>query len=879
MVTLNIDGSVITVEDGTTVLEAAKQIGIHIPTLCYDKRLMPYGASFFCAVEVKTNGREMLAPACVTTVAEGMEVTTHSPKVVETRRTQLMLILASHPLACPTCAAAGNCRLQDLVREYEVGEVIFSRDNREYHVDNRSHFIRINMDVCIKCGLCVRICDEVQGQGEISFVKRGTELDVCTYFGKPLECEFCGNCAQICPVGAISSKWLGGTGREFELSRTHTVCSFCSLGCAVTLCAKNEKIVKATAPENAPNEGMLCVKGRYGWPYIYSEERLTRPLIRQNGSLREVQWDEALQFVADGFLRTKRDFTPMSLAALGSARLTNEEAYVFNRFVRTVLGTPHLDHAGGHAYRPLTDALGPALGYPASTNSVREIRNAELILLLGADLTESHPVAKNEVIMATGPLRNGRVVVVDSVRTKLCERSGIALLTRPGAEHLVAYAMLREIIYNGRCDPDALRGIEEGFEDLLASLKEYSPDDVAKLTGASPDAIRQAALEYAEAGRATIILTTGMNGSGNHVALAQAAAALALVTGRIGKKSCGIHVFGEKANSQGAIDMGLAPELLPGFQSLVDEGALRKFETAWGSPLPREKALDARKILQQAENREIRCLYVVGENPVETYPDRRQTQRALANLDFLVVQDLFLSSTAGMAHAVLPAASFAEKTGTYTSAERRVHLLRPVINLTGPKSDLEIFQALASRMGNHLKYEKPEHVMEEIAKLVDEYKGISYERLDDYGVQWPCREIGHPGTAVLYETGFPQGKAGVTPAQPIRDDAGEEFPFHVIPRVVKFHSGSTSQWSRSLMTVCPEQWAEMNPDDMIALGIGNGDRIKIGSSTGESIRTRAKESVRALEGSVIVPDHFPALKLNHIRSWDQPFPRCRVDRL
>ncbi len=879
MVTLFIDGEQITVESGTSVLNAAERWGIRIPTLCYDHRLSPYGACGICVVEVTVNGRKFIALSCLTAVEEGMRVATHSPDVVQARRRQLMLLLRSHPLLCPTCDAAGDCKLQDLVREYEIAEVEFPAESRAYHIDNQSHFIRFNMNLCVKCWLCVRICEEIQGENELSMVRRGLACEVTTDFGRALNCEFCGQCAQICPVGAISSKWQVSTGRPFELTKIETVCSFCSLGCTLALEAKDETIVYVNSPPEGPNEGNLCVKGRYGWPYVYSKERLNKPLVRKNGLLEEVEWDEALSFVAEQFKRIRSVSSPGSLAALGSARLTNEEAYAFNRFVRTVMETPHLDHGAGYAYSGLVDGLGPTLGYPASTHSIREIRNARVIVLFGADLSETHPVAKNEVIIATGPTRDGKVVVVDSVRTRLCDHRGIQLLTLPGTEYLVAFAMLKEILDKGLCDEQALGSIEDGVADLAASLEEYSPENMGRLAGVDPEMIRRAATEYAEAPTATIVLTAGVSQAANSVELAQAAANLALVTGRLEKESCGVHVLGEKANSQGAIDMGLAPDLLPGFHSISDEKSRAKFETVWGFPLPSERGLGARQILSKAETQEIRGLYVVGENPLETYPDRSQVERALRKLELLVVQDLFLTPTARMAHAVFPAKAFVEKRGTYTSAERRVQLLRPIRTVSGPRSDLEIFTSLAARMGRPFEnYAAPEQVMEEIANLVKEYAGISYLRLGEHKITWPSTNQRISWAEPLY-AGSPPLKPRLVPAPPLVEESRSgEFPFYLIPRVLKFHSGSFSQWSPSLMEVSPDGIAEMNREDMLAKGLKEDDRIRVTSSTGDSLELRVKRSWRAVSGSIIVPRHFALLKLNRLTTWNEPQMKVRVEK-
>lgn len=880
MVTLTIDGVEVTVERGATILEAAQKAGIRIPTLCHDKRLIPYGACRLCVVEVTARGRTRTMPACFNPARDGMEVATHTPKLIEARRLQLMLLLRSHPLLCPSCDAAGSCELQNLVHEYEVGELPFPRENRYFHVDNESPFIRFNMNLCIKCGMCVRICDEIQGERELSFINRGMATEVSTDFGRPLECELCGQCASICPVGAISSKWLVGTGRLFELKRTDTTCSFCSLGCRLTLGEKDGKVVYVSSPPQSPNEGNLCVKGRYGWPYIYAEERLTKPLIRKNGALVETDWNEALSFVADRLKALKSTRGATSLAALGSARLTNEEAYVFNRFVRTVMETPNLDHAGGYSYHAMTEAVWPMLGYPASPNSIREIRNSEVIVLFGADLNETHPVAKNEVIQAHDRKR-AQVIVVDSVHTKLTGRQGSMFLpVPPGSEYLIAYAMLKWIIDHELFDKKALDLKAEGSEDLVASLGDYTVERVARITGVDPELIAKAAKAYAEAGKATIILTTSMNRMAKNVELAQAAANLALVTGRVGKESCGLHVLGEKANSQGAVDMGLAPDLLPGFHRIEDEAARAKFSQAWDSPLPERRGFDATEILQKSEQGEIAGLYVVGENPVESYPDRDQVERALGKVEFLVVQDMFLTPTAKMAHAVLPVSSFAGKSGTYTSTDRRIQRLRPSTKRSIAKSDLEIFIALAALMGKpSMTYSGPERVMEEIASLVGVYGGVAYQRLGDRGITWPCTDSGDEGKELLYEGGFPTGKARLMPAPAIVEPEDEALPLYLIPGILKFHSGSMSQYSSSLREVAPEPYAEMNPRDLKVLGLSDGDTIKVSDSNGTSAQLKAKRSLRAADGTIIVPYHFGMLKLNNFFRRSKPVVKVRVEKV
>ncbi len=876
MVTLTIDGVEVTVERGKSILEAAEQAGIRIPTLCHDKRLIPYGSCRLCMVEVTARGRTRTLPACFNPARDGMEVVTTSPALIESRRMQLMLLLRAHPLQCPSCDAAGNCRLQELVYEYKIGEPPFYRESRYFHVDNESHFIRFNMNLCIKCGMCARICDEVQGQNELSIVNRGMETEVSTNFGRPLDCEFCGQCAQVCPVGAISSKWLVGTGREFELTKTNTTCSFCSVGCRLTLGEKDKKVVWVSSPAESHNEGSLCVKGRYGWPYVYSDQRLSKPLIKKSGSLEETDWNEALNFVADGLNKIKA--ANGGLAALGSERLTNEEAYVFNRFVRTVLESPHIDHAGGQGYRGSVDGLMQVLGYPASTSYTTDIRNAKLIVLVGADLTESHPVAKNQVISASRKTES-QVVVIDSYSTKLTECPGEYLFPKPGQEHMILYAMAKEIIDRDLVDRKAVDLAADGFDDFAGSLADYTPQKVAELTGVDAEVIKKAADDYFQAPTAMIVLTDGMNRLGKNVENARAAAALALISGKIGKPGCGVMLYGEKANSQGAVDMGLMPDYLPGFLPVTDEAARKKFEEKWGAAIPAGEGMSAADILAKAESGEIKGLYIVGENPLETYPDRARVEKALAKLELLVVHEIFPTSTSKMAHVVLPVVTFAEKTGTFTSADRLVQRLKPIIKTNEAKSDFEIFQTIAALMGKpEMTYGSPEQVMVEIAELVDVYKGISYDRIVEDGVPWPCADADDPGNRILYEGGFPGGKAKLPVAPAFEQASDDGLPMFLIQGMLKFHSGSFSQWSASLMEVSSEATAELSREDMKALGVSEGDPVTITADNGVSMTVKVKAGRRALPGRVIVPSHFPDVKVNSLTEWDKPVTKVKIEK-
>jgi predicted molibdopterin-dependent oxidoreductase YjgC len=498
---------------------------------------------------------------------------------------------------------------------------------------------------------------------------------------------------------------------------------------------------------------------------------------------------------------------------------------------------------------------------------------------LDADLTESHPVAKNEVIQATTQVTKGEVIVVHSYRSKLCDREGQYIFVKPGREYLIALSMLKVIIDRGLYDENALEASAEGFEELKASLGKYDPESISGLTGIEPAAIERAAETYANADKAAIILTGGMERSGDQTLLAQAAASLAIVTGKMGRKSCGVHFFGDKANSQGALDMGLCPELLPGFASIEDDQARAVFEKEWDAKIPSERGMGAKDILEAAAGGDIKGLYVVGENPMDTYPNREAVSVALDKLDFLVVQDMFLSSTAQKADAVLPVASFLEKRGVFTSTDRRAQTLTPQPSLDGVKTDLEVFCLIAGGLGAlNFDYKGPEGVFEEIRRMVPFYKGFSPDRLKPFGLTWPCADEEDPGKVTLYEGGYPHGKARLRamPAPGAKEDQGSQFT--LIPIVLKFHSGSMSQWSPSLMDARGIPVAEMNRKDMRRMELADGDSIKVTTEAGHGATIRVKASRRALEGTILAPYHYSATGLNSVMSWESPGAQVRIEK-
>ena len=805
MVTLTIDGLETTVPEGTTILDAAEKVGIKIPTLCHDKRLIPFGSCRICVVQVKGK-RGKLMPSCFNPVRDGMEILTASPEVIESRKTQLQLMLLHHPLECPTCDQAGACALQDMVYEYGVAENPLRQVGGKRQVTPLKEKLLIGSmavkerDRCILCGRCVRMCEEVQGVKEIDFIDRGFMTKIGTDFDRDLDCEFCGQCVSTCPVGALTATLIKHKARHWELKKVKSVCAYCGCGCALLLGVKDDQLRTVISEyETGANQGNLCVKGRYGWEYIHSKERLSTPLIRKNGKLIECTWDEALQEITAQFKRIKDDHGPEALAAIGSARLTNEEGYLLQKFMRGAIGTNNVDNSGRFSYEGLL-ALKDSLGYPAMTNSIDEIGTADVILALRSDLRETHPLVKIEVIKALS--RNkAKLITANNVGTWLDEKANLSLVHQPGTEVALINGIIGIILEEGLEDKEFISSQTVGLEALRESVARYDLATVERITGVAGDLITRAARMYAQGERSSILIASGLSTRGDEAGLAQAAANLALITGNVGKESTGVSIMGEKNNSQGMLDMGVVPDYLPGFQEVGDDDARKKCALTWMVELSSEPGLDALAILKSAKNQKVKALYILGENPVTTYPDRNQVIQALEQVDFLVVQDLFLSETAKQAHVVLPVVSFSEKEGTFTSIERRVQRLYRTLNPQGlARSDFDIIQSLSNSLGYVMNYSSPAQVMEEIKQLVAPYAGVTYGRLGEKGLQWPCPSTNDPGSRFLYEDGFPSGKVALKPVQDrfSDDKSSSDFPYTLVTVQSLCHSGSFSLWSQGL---------------------------------------------------------------------------------
>lgn len=856
--TLTIDGREVSVPKGTTVLEACRMHNIPIPTLCHDPELTLAGSCRLCIVQIE--GMRNLPPSCVTQAAQGMVVETQNPKVRAARKTILELLVTNHPLNCMTCQKMGDCSLANYAYEYGVTGKLYQGERRRLPLDDGNPFIVKDPNKCILCGKCIRACEEIQGRSVLDFSFRGFDTQVGPAFNLPYhesECVFCGSCVSVCPVGALSEKKMIGQGRPWEVTKVQTTCPFCGTGCNFDLNVKDGKVIGVTSNPNAPVNGKaLCVKGRFGMDMIYNPNRLTTPLIRKEGALVPAEWDEALDLVASKFREIKENYGANALAALSSAHCTNEENYLMQKFMRGVIGTNNIDHCARVCHAPTVAGLAVSFGSGASTNSFEEIPNAQVMFVIGANPTEAHPVVGTKMKQALA--KGAKLIVVDPRQIELAESSHLWLRLRPGTDVALINGIMNIILANGWEDPAFIEARTEGFAEFRENLAKYPPETVSQITGVPVEQLEEAARIYATAERAMIFYTLGITehttGTDNVMSLAN----LAMLTGNVGKECSGVNPLRGQNNVQGSCDMGALPGDYPGYQKVVNPEMRKKFEAAWGVTLDPNIGLMLPDMFKAAINKDLRAMYIMGEDPVITDADANHVRKGLESLDFLVVQDIFMSETAKLADVVLPGASFAEKTGTFTNAERRVQMVNQAIKPIGKaRTDGEIIIELANRMGYPFSYPSSEQVMQEVAGLTPLYAGITHERLGSQGLQWPVPSLDHPGSKVLHQNTFTRGKGLFMPIeyQAANELPDEEYPFLLNTGRKLSHYNVFTQNSEVLESYAPEELAEINPLDAKRLDVIEGERVKVVSRRGE-LETKIKVTERVPQGMIFMTFHY-----------------------
>jgi formate dehydrogenase alpha subunit len=859
-VRLTIDNISVHAKEETSVLDAAGGAGIYIPSLCADPDLEPYGACRLCLVEIE--GMEGMVASCTTPVGEGMVVRTDTERLNQTRRDVLALLLSDHPADCILCPKSQRCELQKVAAYLGVEPRGYARLERQAEPDTSHPMFVLDSSKCILCGKCVRACKEIQGRSAIQVSHNGRLSRIVPSTGTGLvdsSCESCGQCMAKCPTAAIMPK-----GFEWPSGEISSVCPYCGVGCGIKVAVRSGRVVGVSGDVSNPvNRGSLCVKGRFGLEFVNHPDRLTQPLIRRNGHLSEASWEETLDLIAGNLGR----FNGEQTAVISSAKCTNEENYLIQKLARAVLGTNNVDHCARLCHASTVAGLGQSFGSGAMTNSIDEISGAACILAIGTNTTATHPVIGLRVRKAVG---NGtRLIVANPREIDLCRIAHIWLRHRPGSDVALLMGMMRVIVEEGLQDESFIRERCENFEPFMKSLDSFDPEKVEQLTGVDRELIGDAARLFAEQKPGSILYAMGItqhtHGTDNVLALAD----LAMLTGNVGKPSSGVNPLRGQNNVQGACDMGALPDVFPGYQRVTDPQALRKFQKAWGRSLPASPGATLMEIFGGARKGEIRSVYLVGENPLLSDPDLRHVRDALANLDFLVVQDIFRTETAEMAHVVLPGSTFAEKDGTFTNTERRVQRIRKALEPRGnSRPDWRITCDIAKRMGaNGFDFGHPSQIMEEIARLTPIYGGISYARLESEGLQWPCRDAGDPGTPILHVGRFTRGRGRFVPLEyrPSAETPDREYPLLLTTERVlaHYHTGSMTRRVDGINRLHGEERVQVHPADAEELGIRDGEMVRIVSRRGE-VRALAKLTSASPKGVVAMSFHFAESPVNQV---------------
>ena len=867
-VEFTLNGRTVVGSEDETILQAARRHGVEIPHLCYKDGLRADGNCRACVVEVK--GERVLAPSCCRHPKAGMEVTTDSRRARTSQKMVVELLLSD--IADRTYTL--DSELDRWARKLSVGEPRFPA--REQPVRDLSHpAIAIHLDACIQCTRCVRACREEQMNDVIGYAFRGEHSKIVFDLDDPMgnsTCVGCGECEQACPTGAIMPARDAGLVEADK--QVDSVCPYCGVGCQLTYHVKDNRILFVEGRDGPANQGRLCVKGRYGFDYVQHRHRLTTPLIRKPGVakhkdftvdpdawdtvFREATWEEALDAAANGLRAIRDEHGKRSLAGFGSAKGTNEEAYLFQKLVRTGFGSNNVDHCTRLCHASSVAALMEGISSGAVSNQVRDVMKAEVIFVIGSNATVNHPVAATW--MKNAAKAGATLIVADPRRTGLARHATHYLQFNPDTDVALLNAMLHVIVAEGLVDEAFIRDRTEGYEALVENVKNFSPEAMAPICGVDAATIREVARLYATSRASMVMWGMGISQHVHGTDNARCLIALVLSTGQIGKPGSGLHPLRGQNNVQGASDSGLIPMVYPNYQAVAKAESKQRFEDLWGVELDPDPGLTVVEIMKAAKRRDIRGMYIMGENPAMSDPDVDHARQALATLDHLVVQDIFLTETAYLADVVLPATAWPEKDGTVTNTDRMVQLGRKALEAPGDaREDLWIINEIARRIGLDWHYAHPRDVFEEMRRCMDSIAGITWDRLErESCVTYPCVKEGDPGQPVMFVEKFPTptGRARFVPADLISADErpDEEYPMVLITgrQLEHWHTGAISRRASVLDYIEPEPVASVHPLDLDELGVAPGATITVESRRGRvSLYARADDGTP--RGAVFVP--------------------------
>ena len=854
------------------IIETAKKHGVTIPHLCHGGNQRSDGNCRACVVEIK--GERALAPSCCRYPTPGMEVTTNSPRAVTSQKMVLELLMSDMGEEPHTKVN----KVANWAKKMGIGKPRFA--SREQPKQDISHpAIAVNLDACIQCTRCVRACREVQVNDVIGYAGRGSDSKIVFDFDDPMgesTCVACGECVQACPTGALMP--ARDVGLEVADKRVDSVCPFCGVGCLLTYHVdKKQNVIKFVTGKDGPsNHNRLCVKGRYGFDYAAHPQRLTTPLIRKPGFpktadftvdpanwsevFREATWEEALDFAANG-LKKIRDQDKYALSGFGSAKGSNEEAYLFQKLVRTGFQTNNVEQCTRLCHASSVAALLEGIGSGAVSNQVNGVENAEVIFLIGANPVSNHPVAATW--MKNAAKRGAKLIYADPRRSELSRHAWRMLQFKPDTDVAMLNAMIHTIIEERLVDEKFIKDRTSGYEALKENAKNFSPEKMAPICGIPAETLREVARAFATSKGSMILWGMGVSQHVHGTDNARCLIALCLMTGQVGKPGSGLHPLRGQNNVQGASDSGLIPMMYPDYQRVNNDEANQRFEKFWGTTLDKKPGLTVVEIVNAAYDGKIRGMYIMGENPAMSDPDVEHARAGMAKLEHLVVQDIFLTETAYLADVVLPATAWPEKVGTVTNTDRMVQLGRKAIEPPGQaREDFWILVELGKRLGLPWSYTHPKDVFNEMRGCMDSIKGITWERLErDSSVTYPCENEGDAGTPVVFTEVFPTptGRATFVPADliPAAERPDKEFPFVLITgrQLEHWHTGAMTRRAGVLDAIEPEPVASMHPDDLRQLKIKAGDVLTVASRRG-SISLFARADAGTPRGAVFIPFAF-----------------------
>lgn len=893
-VTVTIDGRAVTVPAGTSIMRAAALEGTSIPKLCATDTLEAFGSCRLCLVEVE--GRAGYPASCTTPVMPGMVVRTQTERLKKLRRGVMELYISDHPLDCLTCAANGDCELQDQAGAVGLRDVRYGTDAAGHlgqPKDTSNPYFDFDPSKCIVCSRCVRACDEVQGTFALTIAGMGFDSKVSPSQAEPFfssECVSCGACVQACPTATLVEKKVAevGTPDRFEI----TTCAYCGVGCTFRAEMRGEEVVRMVPwKQGKANRGHSCVKGRFAWGYANHRERIVSPMIRSSidEPWREVSWDEALAYTATEFRRIQAKYGQRSVGGITSSRCTNEETFLVQKLIRAGFGNNNVDTCARVCHSPTGYGLKTAFGTSAGTQDFDSVMAADVVVIIGANPTDGHPVFASRLKRR---LRQGaQLIVIDPRRTDIVRSPHIAaaehLALRPGTNVAVLTAMAHVIVTEGlvdeafvreRCDWDEF----EDWATFVADVR-HSPETTEALTTVPADAIRRAARLYARGRNGAIYYGLGVTEHSQGSTTVLAIANLAMATGNLGRDGVGVNPLRGQNNVQGACDMGSFPHELSGYRHVSDDAARAMFRDLWGTELDHEPGLRIPNMLDAAVEGSFKGIYIQGEDILQSDPDTRHVSAGLAAMECVVVQDLFLNETANYAHVFLPGSTFLEKNGTFTNAERRIQRVRKVMQPRNGLEDWEITQALAQALGYDMRYAHPSEIMDEIAAVTPTFAGVSYAKLDAAGsLQWPCNAATPEGTPIMHLDGFVRGRGKFVRTEyvPTEERTGPRFPLLLTTGRILSQYNVGAQTRRTENSRWHEEdRLEIHPHDAEQRGVLDGDWVKIASRAGDTT-LRARITDRVAPGVVYTTFHHPSTQANVVTTdnsdWATNCPEYKV---